>query len=172
MKNLKFILVLAISIMAISCDDDDGTTEPTGPTLTAELLAGTYNLNFLESTIIVDEVVTGGTARTMIDIVADTFGTSNIVFNANGRYTLDFQYRTTTTTTFQNDQPIVETEIENFTNAGSYTVNDANQTITIDGEMGNVSLFSNGQLRLEFEDVNVDGDTTTTSNDELRFTGQ
>lgn len=171
MKNLKLILILAISILAISCGDDDEPT-PAGPSLTPELLEGTYDLNFFEATIVIDEEVTGGTARTTVDIVADTFGDSNIIFNSNETFTLDFQYRTTTTTMFQDDEPTVETEIVSFTDSGSYTVDDATQTITIDGDMGDVVVFSNGQLRLEFEDVEVDGDTTITSNQELRFTRQ
>jgi hypothetical protein len=168
MKNLKFILILAISVMAISCgNDDDGT--PAGPTLTPALLEGTYTLTFFESQEVIEEEVTGGTATTTITAEGDTFGSSNIVFNANGIYTTNFQYRVTTSTQLENNEPTVTTEITSISDTGSYSVNDDDQTITIDGGTGDVTLFNDSQLRLEFMEVDVEDGRTSTFNSELRF---
>ena len=170
MKNLKFILILAISVMAISCgNDDDGG--PAEPTLTPALLEGTYNLNFSVSEEVIEEVVTGGTATTTITKVGDTFGSSNIVFNANGTFTRNYQYRVETTTQFD-DNETTSSQIITESNGGSYSVNDDDQTITIDGGTGDVTVFSSSQLRLEFMEVDVDGNRTTTTNTELRFERQ
>ena len=169
MKTFKLILVLAISIMAFSCGSDDDNT-PAGPTLTNELLAGTYNLNFFNTTDVVVTTVPGGTVTTTITEVGDTFGGSNVTFNANGPFTSSFQFRITETTTLQGNDPVVETYIISDSNSGSYTVNDANQTITIDGELNDVTLFNATDLRLQYNENGVDGDESYTYTEELRFT--
>jgi hypothetical protein len=165
MKKITLFLVMAISVMTISCSNDDDSSEPAGPTLTPALLAGTYNLNFYESEEVIQEEVTGGTATTTISEVGDTFGTSNIVFDANGTYTVNFQYRVTRTTQLESNDPVEETEIITNSDTGNYSVNDTNQTLTIDGETGDVTLFNDSQLRLLFEstDVETDGTSTFTS---------
>ncbi len=172
MKKITLFLVMAISVMTISCSNDDDSSEPAGPTLTPALLAGTYNLNFYESEEVIQEEVTGGTATTTISEVGDTFGTSNIVFDANGTYTVNFQYRVTRTTQLESNDPVEETEIITNSDTGNYSVNDTNQTITIDGETGDVTLFNDSQLRLLFESTDVEADGTSTFTSELRFARQ
>lgn len=172
MKKITLFLVMAISVMTISCSNDDDSSEPAGPTLTPALLAGTYNLNFYESEEVIQEEVTGGTATTTISEVGDTFGSSNIVFDTNGTYTVNFQYRVTRTTQLENNDPVEETEIITNSDTGNYSVNDTNQTITIDGETGDVTLFNDSQLRLLFESTDVEADDTSTFTSELRFARQ
>lgn len=172
MKKITLFLVMAISVMTISCSNDDDSSEPAGPTLTPALLAGTYNLNFYESEEVIQEEVTGGTATTTITEVGDTFGSSNIVFNANGTYTFNFQYRVVRTTQFENNDPVEETEIISDSDSGAYTVNDDDQTIIIDGAGGDVLLLNDNELRLSFEYSETEGNDSFVSTSELRFSRQ
>lgn len=174
MKNLKFILLFAISIAMLSCgDDDDGSSSSD---LTIDNIAGTYNLTFLESTFVeVEQINAGGTATTTTEEVGDTFQDSNIVLNSNGTYTTDFQYRVVITTTSTQDdaETTEETEILTESDSGTYTIDEENETITFDNEsIANITRFNGEDLRLEFNDVFVENDFTETITTELRFERQ
>ncbi len=174
MKKLKFILLFALSIAMLSCgSDDDGGSS--GPELTAADLAGTYNLTFLESTTEIEETLsTGSTVTTTIEEVGDTFDDSNVVFSSNGTFTSDFQYRITitTTSTIENFETTEETEIESGSSSGTFSASEANETITIDGSIFDVTRFTNSELRLELNETFIDGNITETFTQELRFTRQ
>lgn len=172
MKNLKLILALVISIVALSCGNDDDGGESNEFMLTASNLEGTYNLTFIETTDITVTTVSGGTVTTTTESVGETFGESNIVFNANGIFTTDFQYVIVETTTLENNEPEEDSFIVTGADSGSFTVNTTNQTITIDGELFDVTLFDSNSLRIVSEDVEVNGDESSTFTSELRFTRQ
>jgi len=174
MKKLKFILLFALSIAMLSCgDDDDGGSNE--PELTAAELAGTYNLTFLESTTEIEETLsTGSTVTTTIEEVGDTFDDSNVVFNSNGTFTTDFQYRITrtTTSTIEDFETTEETEIESGSSSGAFSVNEANETVTIAGSIYDIIRFTNSELRIELNETSVENDITETFTEELRFERQ
>ena len=184
MKNLKFILLFAISIAMLSCSsDDDGDSEPT---LTNELLAGTYDFTFLEKTTVIVDQLDTGEVTTTIKEVGENFQDSNITFNSDGTYSLNYEYSlvTTTTSSTEGSEPIVEEETINESSTGIYEAVDFDQLLTLsddDDEVNGsvnieiltsnlVTLFDGNELRLElptFEAILSDGSFTADA--ESRF---
>lgn len=185
MKNLRLILILAISIVALSCGNDDDGNEPTvaEPTLTAALLEGTYTLNFYEGTEVTITNVTGGTVTTTTNRVGDTFGNSRIIFDANGTFNIILQYRIEETITLENNDPVENEFIVTASVSGTYIVNDDEQTLTLNdvindednadltllNSLNQVTLFNEDTLRIESQEMESSGDENTTFNLELRF---
>jgi len=161
MKNLKFILLFTVSIAMLSCGNDDDSS---GPDLTAANITGTYNLTFLEFTDVVTRVLDVGTIVTTTEGVADTFDDSNIVFNANGTFTVEFQYRITTTRT---------TTIDGEETSGTYSINEEDETITFDNEsIADITRFNGDELRIEFNDTFIEDNITEVITEEFRFERQ
>jgi len=172
MKKLNLILLLAISIMVMSCgsDDDSSSLE-----LTNASISGTYNLTFFEATEVIENSLPAGTVTTTIVSEGDTFGSSNVVFNANGTVVSNLQFRIIETTTFENDAPTEDIFLnnpDNDTDTFTYSVDDAGRTLTLDGDIFDVTLFNDNELRIEFFETEVDGDETITFSQEIRFTRQ
>lgn len=172
MKKITLLLVMAISVMTISCSNDDDSSEPAEPTLTPALLAGTYNLNFYESEEVIQEEVSGGTVTSTITEVGSTFGSSNLVFDANGTYTLNFQYVLTTTRQVENNDPIVDEEIITISDSGTYVANDTEQTISFGEEPIDVTLFNENELRLSSTSTDVEDNATSNYMLDIRFSRQ
>lgn len=186
MKNLKLILVLVISIVALSCGNDDDGNNPAEPTLTPALLAGTYNLNFFNGTEVTLTEVSGGIVTTTTRRIGDTFGNSRIIFDANGTFTTVLQYRIEETITLEDNTPEENEFIVTASTSGSYTVNDGEQTLTLNSaindndnpsltlvnNLNEVTLLNNSALRIESEEMESSGDESTTFTLELRFSRQ
>ena len=172
MKLLKpffYAVLFVMTFTACSSDDDNG---PATLDLTNANLAGTWSVNFLEGTAVVTEDV-GGTEveSSRVETVGDTFTNFNFVFNTDGTLTISGSYRETTTlTTISEPDPVVEQEIVVVEEETiSYSANDENDTITADGDTYEVTRFTATELRLEFNEVEVFGDETTTISQEIRL---
>ena len=171
MNKLKFILLFALSVVVLSCSDDDDSS---GPELTTANITGTYNLTFFEATTVESEIINAGTVVTTIETEGDTFGESNIVFNSDGTFVTNFQYRITETTssTIEDSETTVETEIITESNTGTYSVNEEDQTITFNGEIGDVTRFNDEELRIESTFNGELANGTFTDETEIRFERQ
>lgn len=177
MKLFKFILaLLVISISFQSCGDD--TNDPPF-TLSTPNLAGTYDI----TSMIAEEVETvtsssgnSNLVLTTITGVADSFDDINVILNENGTYTATGGYRVIVTETPTGESPITDTQIIIINASGSYRLNTTNNTITfnpttgefIEGEF-TIDTFTQKNIIISQEDIEVDGNTTLTFKATIRL---
>jgi hypothetical protein len=143
MKPLKNILIIFITALSmVACNDE--IPEPEYP-LTAENLAGTYNIKSLDANLNATAVIQGIlTPVSTGSITGDTFNVS-FVINANGTYTATGGYRMTTTINPIGASPATTSEIVAFDDAGTYTLDTDSNTITLNS---NGSDFLEGSIQI------------------------
>lgn len=169
MKILRFFLFTAALLTITACSDDDAPLLE----LTNANVAGTYEVVFLELNATVTTQLNGTTVEAgTIEAVGDTFTNAIFTFNADGTYMSSGSYRVTTTINPSQGATTTDSEIESFDDQGTYSVNDVNRTITLDGETASVTLFNTNNLRIVGEDVEVEDGNTITSTSEIRFVRQ
>tara|TARA_R110000772_G_scaffold179310_1_gene290675 strand:- start:536 stop:1060 length:525 start_codon:yes stop_codon:yes gene_type:complete len=174
MKFSKILLLLVIAISIVSCKSDDDA--PGAFILSNGNLAGTHDLTYFTSNLVITGDVGGQTITVTTNTVADTYQVE-VVFTEAGTYTIDGEFRTTTTSSL-GTPPQVEIVVVNET--GTYQVNAAAQTIVFiqtgstlgDSDINTVTLFNETDLRVTYEDTyTVDGDEISEMT-ELRFVKQ
>ncbi len=161
--RLFFMTIAVIGLTACSSDDDNNAVE-----LTNTNLAGTYDVVFLEGSEVETDDSSGVVVRT-IEVTGDTFTDAIFIFNADGTYSASGDYRVNFTITTTNVGTVMESEIDSFDETGNYSTNNANSTITLDGEVGDVTLFDGTNLYVTFEETDSFGGNTTVSNSEIRL---
>ena len=140
LQNILIIFITALSIVA--CNDE--IPEPEYP-LTAENLAGTYNIKSLDANLNATAVIQGIlTPVSTGTIMGDTFNVS-FVINTNGTYTATGGYRMTTTINPIGASSVTTSEIVAFDDAGTYTLDTDSNTITL---MSNGSDFLEGSIQI------------------------
>ncbi len=127
MKTVKFILLLFATLSIISCNDNQSDPQLS---LTTDNLAGLYHISNVE----IDSEISAITSGVSVTIsnatsVGDTFQV-DFDINPNGTYTMDGQYRVVTTITPIGADPITNSEIIIVNDAGSYSLNPSENTIT------------------------------------------
>jgi len=154
MKKIQFILLFTLSIIILSCSNDDNASN--NPELTIANISGTYNLIAFESIeSITTSLISGDTTRTT-ESVGDNFTEdSNIMLNLDGTFTEFFDFSTISTTTIDQEDDTSEVNInfDSNSDSGTYSVNEGNQTITLNGSVYNVLFFSNNELIIGFSDI-------------------
>ena len=163
MKNLKYILLLFLTILFINCKNDDNNLDVAFD-FTLANLAGTYGVN----TYGADLTNTANTQGTDVvistaTIVGDIFQVV-LTLNANGTYTATGQYSITTTVRPVSGPPTVTPEILLVDNEGTFTINDSadNRSITFVATKGE---FLNGEYLVNFlseEGITIIQDKTET----------
>lgn len=151
--------MVSLLLFITSCKkDDDGNTEFS---LTSENFAGTYRVSsFNEVTHDVD-IDNGVETNTTTTLVGDSF-LGTYVFNADGTFVMDAQYNITETVVVENDPPVVDTYTITDDFSGTYSVNAANETLTItyvyngfeDTSTYNIENFSETQVKITYLDIN------------------
>ncbi len=171
MKILKtvFIAIAVFGLTGCSSDDDNNSVE-----LTIDNLEGTYEITFLQESY--EEVNTSSSGNTSIvetgTFTGDTFTNSLFVFNASGTFVSSGSFRLNSSIT--NDSGTqTDSQIEDLASSGSYTINTASWTITIEGQVYDVVLFDGTNLWLNatYSDT-VPGGNTQNITEELRFVKQ
>ncbi|MGC1472915.1 MAG: hypothetical protein WA775_10010 [Psychroserpens sp.] len=173
MKIFKLFFVAAVLLTMTACgnDDDGGSSEIE---LTNATLAGTYDITFLEGSS-----QTSLTSSTGTTVVSSTETYSGSVFsdavlrlNASGTYSVAGDYVLTSIVTETGmDSETVE-DIVTLNDSGSFTVNNEERTISFDGEVSDILLFDGTNLRLGSTFIEVEGNETETSEEELRLVKQ
>lgn len=176
MKSTKILLILFAVLTVLSCkkDDDGGGNSFL---LTPANLAGLYDLIYLTSNIEQTVEVNGIPVMATTDVVGDTFQI-DMVFNENGTYTVEGQYRITVTVTVAG-MTETTTEIIVLDEAGDYTLDANAQTITLsgaNGELGDgvfdITLYNETEFRIvQVETITANGVDADVTN-ELRFVRQ
>lgn len=164
--KLFFMAIAVIGLTACSSDDDNNTVE-----LSVTNLAGTYEVVFFQATG-VETNDSSGVVVTTSQIMGDTFTDAIFNFNANGTYSSSGDYRINFTITTTNVGTVMESDIASFDETGNFSVSNANRTITLDGEVGDITLFDGTNLYVTSEDIETDGGNTTVVNSEVRFIKQ
>ena len=170
MKNLKIIAIAFLAVTTLfACKKDDDNDNSF--LLSNTNLAGTHDLTLFAGTIETTTEFKGVPITANTTVVGDTF---QVVFNIadNGTYTVDGQYRLTTSVTVAG-QTETDTEIIDIDNeSGTYNIDANAQTVTFAGVDGidttfDVTLFTENEIRL----VSMETETspTITSNTTLEI---
>ncbi|WP_397445037.1 hypothetical protein [Polaribacter sp. R77954] len=170
MKNLKYILVLVLSVSFFSCGDDNSGN--TVFTLSYANIAGTYEILSLEGEQNETATTNSGAVVNVFTstIVADSFDDVNFTLNSDGTYTATGAYRIVINETPNGGTTTTDSEIEVFEASGTYTINNTTNTITfspsndefVEG-LFEVITFSETTFTITQEDSDVNGGITTTS---------
>lgn len=165
MKTIKILLLLFVCTTLTNCSDDNAA--PTYP-LSYENIAGNYNIQSLsintETTTLVGVVPI--TARA--NGVGDTFQV-DLLLNTDRTYTIKGEHRIVVTTTVPGVPSTTTEEIIVIDESGSYSINNANNSITFSDQNAeflngslNVSVFNESSFSLTQE---VEGTEPLTNSD-------
>lgn len=131
MKNLKYILVLFLSVTFLSCSDDSSNTPSFA--FTNANVSGTYGISLLDILVVESATSTSGATTTELERnaqVGDRFEMT-IVLSSDGTYTAKGVHGlvSTITPTPQSGQPDPQTKIVDA--AGTYTIDATLNTISL-----------------------------------------
>lgn len=174
MKSTKLLLIFILSFSILSCNknsDDDGGTSFL---LSAENLAGTHALTFLDIDIEETTEINGIPVMSTITIIGSTFQVE-MIFQENGTYSIEGQYLQTTTVTVAG-QTETDTEIIVLDEGGTYSLDANEQTIFLSGSGGEleagtfeVTVFNETDFRFVQHEEIVTTLTNTDIFSEFRF---
>ena len=175
MKLSKILLILILAVTVVGCNkkDDDGGN---AINLSLANLAGTYDLTFLNATIVSVQEVAGIPVTSTVTAVGSVFQVE-VIFTENGTYSAEGQYLLTTTVTV-GGQTEIDEEIFVIDENGTYTLDANSETIQMSGagDFANgtldVALFDETQLRLTQEESITTGDVMSDLSSEYRFVRQ
>ena len=176
MKSLQTRIFLFLLVSLLGCSN---SSETVVFNLTNDNLAGTYNVSSLNK----EEKQTATSAGTVVTIstaitTGDTFQVTFSI-DKNGTYTSAGQYRIVTKTTPNGGATVEESKIINFSTTGSYTINNAKNTITftannedfLEGEY-TIETFNETILTISYTGVNVIGGITLSDKGTIGFVRQ
>lgn len=179
MKLFKYVLVLFMSTLIMSCSSDDDTVTPTEVPfqLTVENIRGDYSIDSFQDDT--NSLITG-TIVSSTQSVGSVFETAIMKFNTDGSFELSGQFFLTVT--LGGLSTGVEESIINLDNVtGTYSLIDAEEdTIVLDfnSEIGGINLsgaysvdsFSEELLVISFEDTIVEDSILGTITNEVSRT--
>lgn len=168
MKNLKYILLLFLTLSLTQCKNDDNDLDIAFD-FTLANLAGSYSVNSYGA----DLTNTANTQGTDVVIstatkVGDTFQV-NLTLNEDGTYIATGQYRVTTTVRPVSGTTTVTPEILIVDNEGTFTINNsgsrsinfvATEGVFLNGDY-RVNFFSEEGVTLIQDKTELDGGITT-----------
>ncbi len=169
MKLLKNLFALIVIVSLASCSSDDDNNQFL---LTNANLAGTYDVTFLNTTEVQTTDVNGADIITITTTIGETFELE-IVFSENGNYLIDGLYverykRIVDGDIIEEDTDIIDIDVEE----GTYSTNDTSMKLTLDGEVYDVTLFNENEIRITFEDVWVEDGDDFVYTEEIRLERQ
>lgn len=166
MKNLKFVMLLALAIAFVSCssDDDNGNND-----FNQENLVGQYQLKSFDSKEIKILEVEGFEIETKTTSEGDTFNLS-YDFASNNQVTLDGNFRVEEVKK-QGGNTSDSTYIMNYNEETlSYMINEDQGTLTMDGKEYKVQSFNSNGFKIHHKEVTTDGEGNSREYEEnMRF---
>ncbi len=171
MKILKSLFVLFAVVSLVSCNSDDDNNHYI---LNNSNLEGLYKINHFGSTEVKTTIVDGFVVEKTTTSVGDTFEV-DFTFTENGTYNVDGLFRDVFTVVVngvldeeQSGSDIIEINNE----GGNYSTNDASMTIVLDGEVYDVTLFNENEIRFTFEEMWEENGSEFVYSEEIRLERQ
>ncbi|WP_431133835.1 hypothetical protein [Psychroserpens mesophilus] len=153
MKILKFFLFAMAIVSFSACSSDDDSNDDQGPVeivLNNDNLVGTYEIIYYAGSGQTSVTATGGvTVVTETDVYSgDVFTNAMLTFNTDGTYAFSGSYVETYTVTVTGQAPETQQGVVNLDETGTFGFNNANRTITLNGELYNVTFFNETNLNM------------------------
>lgn len=151
MKILKFFL-LAITIVSFTAcsSSDDSSDGVASVKLTNANFAGDYEVTLYKGEIVTSVTATGGstvvTERRTYS--GDTFTNAIFTFNEDGTYMSSGSYVRKTRVNVTGQSPVTNEEVVTINDSGFYSLNNANRTISLDGDVADVDVFNGTKLKV------------------------
>ncbi len=174
MKTIKNLLILIIAITFINCSDDNTALTYT---LSYENIAGTYDIQSLSVNTKTTTEIGGFPVTVNANGVGNTFQV-DLVMNQDRTYSIKGEHVFVVTVSGPGIPPTTDTEIILIDEAGTYTIDDTNNTVTfvdqnadfLDGVL-NVTVFNENTFTLtqEVEETEPLTQTTITANLSVSF---
>jgi hypothetical protein len=173
MKYIKKLFLFSFIFLIFACNSDDDGNQFL---LNNENIAGLYDMVFFNGNIETTVEIQGIPVTAVTTIVGDTFQV-DVNFTQNGTYSIEGEYRITTTTTAGGNTE-TDTEIVLVNDAGTYQTDANEQTITLTSNFDefdgifDVTLFNETQVRMVQEESTVVDGADVDSIIELRLVRQ
>lgn len=175
MKFTKLIFLFSLSLATISCSSDDDNVETYK--LSSTNFVDTYKMKFLELKEV--ETITfgnGTTSTSTSTTVGSVFQNVNYAFNSNNSYAATGLFNITTTVKEANGSTTVgDPVIVNLDEAGTYSLNTTNNSVTLTDTDGVVKAFeitkyTETEMILYAEETIVSNNSSIKTTLEYRFT--
>ena len=151
MKLLKSLFVLFVAVSLVSCSSDDDNQY----LLNNANLSGIYNVTMLNTTETQTTDVNGADIITVTTTVGDTFELT-VDFDEDGSYVINGAYRDSYLQTVAGEIVDEGAEIIFIDNeTGDFSTSNSTMTMVLDGEVYEVELFNQNELRITSEDVEI-----------------
>ncbi len=171
MKLLKPLFVLMLIISLVSCSSDDDNNQFL---LNNSNLKGLYEIKHFESTEVKTTIVDGFEVEKTTTSAGDTFEV-DFTFTENGTYNVDGLFRDVFTVVVNGvlDEDESGSDIIEINNeGGTYSTNDTSMTIVLDGEVYDVTLFNENEIRFTFEEMWEENGSDFIYTEEIRLERQ
>jgi hypothetical protein len=167
MRLFKHLFTLVIFVSLIACTSDDDT--PVYELNNTNLSAGSYDVTYLAFYGTQTQNVNGLDIVTEDITEGETFQLT-ITFRENGTYILDGQYVVNTQRTVAGEIVSQSTYIVDIDNdTGTYTANNSTMQLLLDETLFDVTLFNNNQLRLLASDAYTEDGIDYVETSEIRM---
>lgn len=155
-KTINILLAAMLILISVSCDEDDNNSNLD---VNETNVSGTYSL----SAVFVEETETetiGGQTTVTIDRLEGIDFNNNVTFNLDGTLNSTGSYDYREETIVNGTVVESETDTEDLTDMGSFTVNTENRTVRIildgDAEVWDVEELTLTSLILTQSEIEVD----------------
>ena len=167
MKMQTIFKLLIVLLIVSSCSSDDNGDSVF--VLNSENFSGNYRMNSFNEVAHDVYIVNGNETNVKTTLVGDSFEGS-YMFNDDGTFIMNAQYNVNETIVEDNNPPQVDDYLQEDNYSGTYTINAANETISLTFIMGefedtstyDIVDFTSNSFKILYTDENnnpADGNT-------------
>jgi len=171
MKILKNIFALIMIVSLASCSSDDDNNQYL---LNNSNLQGLYEITSFVTKEVKTTIVDGFVVEKTTTSIGDTFEV-DFTFTENGTYNVDGLFRDVFTVVVngvldEDESGSYIIEINN--EEGTYSTNDTSMTLVLDGEVYDITLFNENEIRFTFEEMWEENGSDFVYTEEIRLERQ
>lgn len=176
MKFKKLIFLFALAIATVSCSKNDDDNGPDPYTLSTNNFVDTYKMKFLE--LKAEETITFGNGTTSTS-TSTTVGSNfkNVIysFSSDNTFKASGLYNTVTTVVKADGSTTIgDPDIVSLDEAGTYTLNTANNKLTITDDEGRsvayeIKDYTESGMTLYSEETTIINNSSVKTTLEYRF---